>query len=199
MNEKPVIPSRTVRAWCVVDNRGGPLMNTLRPTRSRAIIAFAHTSDRAEWRRYKRLHGVQVVRCTIATGALRQRTTGVDSMNDAAEAQPYTSEEVKALAAFLGWKRIANLDTPTLYAFSTDGTMGGMRFVPLHWNPFTDANTDLQVLERAREVWVPSPLWGAFHELVGHGAAYTVGTWARAALDVIRLFGDAYLPTRPTT
>lgn len=60
-------PSRTDRGWVVVGRNGRLLMNTLRPTRARAIIAYTQTSEPAEWKHCVRVYGVQVVRCTITT------------------------------------------------------------------------------------------------------------------------------------
>lgn len=58
---------RSVGAWVVIDRRGKPMMNTIRPTRVMARIAYAQTSDLGEWKHYMEVNGVRVVRCTITT------------------------------------------------------------------------------------------------------------------------------------
>lgn len=118
-------------------------------------------------------------------------------------APEYTAEDVERLARdFMRWKpgsevfsrpRLGRVwhdenDDPAAWMFNAGHDP---------WNPFVDARHDLQVLERAREVWRPKTEtgfvddfhapWNRFCRAVPHLTPdYTVGSFARAVLEVLR-------------
>ncbi len=119
-------------------------------------------------------------------------------MSDTAQ---WTPGEVERLVAFMGWK------------VGPQGLVGGGGFLrgdggiwaaPAHWNPFISADADLQVLERAREVWLepakaymdtlpsaaPAPLelkrWDKFQRWLPNAWQYTAGKYAETVLAVLR-------------
>lgn len=67
-----------------------------------------------------------------------------------------TPEQVERIARWMGWE-VETMPTGWKVARIDGGNGGSVRltgtgFLPL-WDPFTDANADVQVLERVREVW----------------------------------------------
>jgi hypothetical protein len=83
-------------------------------------------------------------------------------------------ELVERVARGMGWKVERSPDGKASWV-ETGGSasafwlyMPGGEFVP-QWNPLTDANADLQVLERAREMWDGEAFAAFANELEGVG------------------------------
>jgi hypothetical protein len=132
-------------------------------------------------------------------------------MPDESTTPQAASADVETLArSFMGWKRGREVYPddaagPLDWYFQHNGTW--WRKTDWLWNPLTDANADLQVLERVREVWFTPEatrgnphLWpcerfkAAFERICEtrkHYAApwylrYAAGNYSRTALAVLR-------------
>jgi hypothetical protein len=132
---------------------------------------------------------------------------------DQRQSEPeYTAEDVERLARdFMGWDkhvpgsvqpqttyfrtRLACPDRQTCMIFPA----GPSPRAGQEWNPFLSADADLQVLERAREVYLPAARrdwlaaenpdrrWFLFSDaLPDRVTDYTCGAFARAVLAVLR-------------
>lgn len=116
-------------------------------------------------------------------------------------APEYTTEDAERLARdFMGWRLgsecYADATAPLEWYFERGGQWYHVARAKWPWNPFRDADADLQVLERAREVWQAKErdssrttefsLWFEFGVLLPRALDYRVGDFSRAALEVLR-------------
>lgn len=101
---------------------------------------------------------------------------------------------VERLCVFMGWERHEFLG---LHCWGPrNGMLNEMRFLPTGFSPFTDANHDLQVLERAREAWAADSgaatrMDDALEEAWLKASwqwtmSYRCGDYSRAVLTVLR-------------
>lgn len=121
-------------------------------------------------------------------------------------APEYTAEDVAAVARFMGWTPVyvpeGSIFRDSVGELDYWRTASGDS-VYLGWCPFTDANEDFEVLERAREVWgdderlalLDDALENAWMALPWPFAlCYGVGDWSRAVLEVLRSMPEEEKP-----
>lgn len=83
------------------------------------------------------------------------------------QVQQWTAEDVETLARFMGWAPLGDdrwWDELAKHAWHGEASKQlretrGIWSHPYLFTPFTDANADLQVLERVREVWDDQRRW----------------------------------------
>lgn len=115
-----------------------------------------------------------------------------------------TREDLEALARWMGWNEMNSGNGWKASAPAFDWEDGALWQGNREWNPFTDANADVQVLQRAREVW---PILSGYAVAIDNAIAnvwfrrvhhllmcYEVGDYARAVLAVVRAYPESAAP-----